>query len=156
MTSHEVKYCPECGADNLPVANHCYLCGRGIVDVKPQEVIQAELVPQRPPQIISEWIFGILTILLIGFLSLVFCSLAEDEAGAAVLFAIFVLPGIVIAGIGGLMRLQRGQQFGWARALIVVFMSTFVVVAVILMLFVAAIVVLIGLCLQALSSVGIQ
>ncbi len=103
--------CYQCGAPRHARAKYCWMCGAGqpAVDQAPPVAIVAEMPPGESGQRIAIWI-GVVVAAVIGF-----GLLASQDWIWATLFAVAVVPTLLVVLIGTTSARSRGQPWTPAK-----------------------------------------
>jgi hypothetical protein len=122
-----VKVCPECGAENIPLAGQCWMCHGDLTQVAPLELVTAEAISHVPKFAPSASFFPVLTLLAIVVAALVAWALGEQSLGILVLYGAIVIPALIAASIRVGRKRLRGERVGWGEAILTGLIATAVV-----------------------------
>lgn len=147
--SSNAKYCPDCGAENNPFADACWLCQRDLA--RESEIVEAELVTTHARNPLVERIFAVLTGLVAIVVVLVGIGVASEEPWLVLVYGILITPPLV----GTFVRLKRQQQrqghVGWGERLLTLIASFALMYAFLMVLGAAAMVAFFIYCVIALN-----
>jgi len=141
-----VKVCPECGAQNIPLARQCWMCRGDLKLVAPVEVVTAEVVSAAPKFAPSAAFFPMLTVLAIVVAVLVGWALGEQSLGILPFYAIIVIPALVAASVRVGRKRLAGQPVSWGEAILTGVIAAAVVHGALGLLAIAGLVALFAFC----------
>jgi hypothetical protein len=145
MTQQSFNNCPQCGANCLATATKCWLCHGSLFADREIEIVNAELV-HRPPSALSEWFFGVSTVVILLVVLLVGIGIATDSPGTSMLYGIAVAPALIATIVRTMRKKERGEQVTWATRFVTLILSLAVTGVVVYGLIIAAIIATIVAC----------
>jgi len=155
MTRSDLPHinCPECGAENNPFANVCWICRRPLYEG--DELVEAELIApdDRPRQDRVGRIFGIWAfIFLIMGAIVVALGIYVEEPGALLPYFIVVSP--LSVGIGVLILKGNQSENPWLRGIAMCFSALIVSAGAMVLLGIATLIALIAFCFMVIAASG--
>lgn len=115
--TESVKSCPECGADNVHFANHCWMCGGDLKDVPILAVLAAEAKPDPGAAGKPAWAREDSTgLMLVGALAalvlLVGIGVYANEPTLVIPYAIVASPALLATFIRATRKKIQNKPMG--------------------------------------------
>jgi RsiW-degrading membrane proteinase PrsW (M82 family) len=133
-----VKTCPECGADNVPVANRCWMC-QGDLKSAPKRSVPLHR-DAKPVWAGNESTTLILFATLCVLVFLVGIGSYASEPGLLIPFAIIATPALLATIIRASRKRHQGKPMGIGETIATFFISGIAVLGILILVVVAVVV----------------
>ncbi len=144
-----VLTCPQCGADSVPFAKHCWMCGADLQNAPKRNIPIAGQA--KPTWAAGESTALIVVAILCAVVLLVGLGIAANEPGLVIPYAIFAGPALLATLIRATRKRVQGKPMGIAESIGTFLVSGMIVFGILVLLVIALIIGLIAYCFAELA-----